>query len=44
MTAPRPRGRETLALIWPVCMLALLSPADSSPRNQRIDALPALML
>ena len=45
MTAPGSiRGRKTLALIGPVCLLALLSPTGASPRNQPIDALPALML
>ena len=44
MTAPRPRGRETLALIWPVCLLALLAPSDASPGLAHLEGLPPLML
>ncbi len=45
MTAPGSiRGRRTLALVWPVCALALLSPSDASPRYSPLDGLPLLML
>ncbi len=45
MTAPGSiRGRKTLALLWPVCTLALLSPSNASPSLAPLEGLPPLML
>ena len=37
-------SHRRLALIWPVCTLALLSPSDAGPHHAPLDGLPSLML